>query len=323
MQKIIRLFWNANERRLRSFWRLAIHVVSLIAGLIVLMVITQVFVALIDEVDYLAYISCQAILQNIIVVVLVVFACVWPDRRPITALGLRLDNRWWANLGYGFTLGAALMTVIFLIELRMGWITVEPTDASTGGLIAGQAFWILAMLFVGFGEEILSRGHHFKNLCEGLRFLGLGSSLVIASVLSSLFFAMLHFFNPGSSIVSILAVTLAGVMFCIARVTTGSLAAPIGMHFAWNYFQGGVFGFPVSGNQVGGSLLYTTQLGNPIMTGGDFGPEAGVLGILAIVLAMAAFAYWPKTEQPALANAIELTRPPHRKASTSVGSELI
>lgn len=76
---------------------------------------------------------------------------------------------------------------------------------------------------------------------------------------------------------------LFGLMFALGYLLTGELALPIGLHWSWNLFQGNVFGFPVSGKAGdGGGILRITQTGPDLLTGGSFGPEAGVVGLVAL-----------------------------------------
>ena len=69
----------------------------------------------------------------------------------------------------------------------------------------------------------------------------------------------------------------------VGYLLTGELAFPIGLHFAWNFVQGNVFGFPVSGKSaVGATVIAIDQGGSPLWMGGAFGPEAGLVGVLAM-----------------------------------------
>ena len=225
---------------------------------------------------------------------LVATASVWAsgrflDRRPFSGFGLRLDRTWWSDLGFGLLLGALLMTGIFLAQLAAGWATV------TGSFVAGDgaSFFptILApvalFVCVGFYEELVSRGYQLTNLAEGLNGTALGpkGAIVLAWAISSSVFAAIHLFNPNTSALSTLNIFLAGMMLGSGYVLTGRLAIPIGLHTTWNFFQGNVFGFPVSGlDLVGATFLSTRQTGPDLTTGGPFGPEAGLLAPAAMAV---------------------------------------
>jgi hypothetical protein len=195
-------------------------------------------------------------------------------------------------LGFGLLLGAILMVFIFLMELTFGW--VEVTGYFQPSNLNNSIWFVLVIslihyISVGIYEEMLSRGYHLRNLAEGLNFKAVGPkmSLLAAYLISSSIFGILHIGNPNSSLVSTLNIILAGLFLGLGFVLTGELAIPIGLHITWNFFQGNVFGFPVSGTNSGGSMIQIAQSGPQWMTGGAFGPEAGVVGILAILIGCA------------------------------------
>jgi hypothetical protein len=82
------------------------------------------------------------------------------------------------------------------------------------------------------------------------------------------------------------------LFFATAVRVTGRLSTAIGAHIAWNFVQGAVFGFPVSGDKEGASLIGIAQAGPELLTGGAFGPEAGLLGAVASAAGIAFMLAW-------------------------------
>ncbi|MCA1688735.1 MAG: CPBP family intramembrane metalloprotease [Actinobacteria bacterium] len=229
------------------------------------------------------------------------------DRRPFADFGFHFGGGWWLDFLFGMALGALLMTAIFLVELGSGWVTV----AGSFETVEPGTFFALAILLpttvyvcVGIYEELLSRGYQLRNAAEGLNYPAVGprGAVLLAWVLSSIFFGALHAANPNATAVSTLNIAMAGLMLGFGYVLTGELATPIGLHITWNFFQGSVFGFPVSGlGPVGATFLSTEQGGPTLWTGGPFGPEAGLLGPAAMILGGLLIALWVRLRSGKLA----------------------
>lgn len=221
------------------------------------------------------------------------------DRRRFRDFGLRINRRWWTDLGVGFLLGGVLMTGIFLLQLALGWITI------TGFFVIGGvpqwtfAYWFLLSVFsylVGsIIEELLHRGFLLTNFAEGFQIGPVGPTVAVGLgiALTSGFFAFTHATAPNATTISTLSIALAGVFLALGYVLTGELALPIGVHIAWNFFEGNLYGFPISGSTTT-SLVGIRQSGPEIFTGGAFGPEAGLLGVGAILLGMAVTVVWAR-----------------------------
>jgi uncharacterized protein len=299
------LFWNQKESRLRAFWRLLIHSFLLFTGLIIAN-IGLVLVAMVsgDPAELLQsgeglehlignLIATQPVLviASSVLTLLSFLLATWLagrflDRRRFVDFGFHFSKLWWLDLLFGLALGALLMGGVFLFQRAAGWVEVTSTFAAPGG-----RFWagILAagVLFIGTGiqEELLSRGYHLRNLAEGFNSSRFGPrrALLLAYLLSSAVFSLLHILNPNSSLISTLNLLLAGLFLGFGYLLTGELAIPIGLHITWNFFQGNVFGFPVSGQDFGVTFIQIQQGGPDLWTGGPFGPEAGLLGIAAML----------------------------------------
>jgi uncharacterized protein len=250
------------------------------------------------------------------------------DRRPFSGFGLRLKDRgWWLDLGFGLFLGALLMTGIFLVEFRAGWIRVTSTFETSSGepFVPAILAPVVFFLCVGIYEELVSRGYQLRNMAEGLNYPGLGpkSAVILAWVISSSLFGLLHLANPGAGLVSTVNITFAGLLFGLGYVLTGRLAIPIGMHMTWNFFQGNVFGFPVSGIEpIGATFISIEQDGPPLFTGGAFGPEAGLLDIAATLVGSLLIWLWARARSGKATLQTSIAEPPVNRIGPEQGSSL-
>jgi len=167
----------------------------------------------------------------------------------------------------GVALGAGLFVLTILL-LRASHAATWGGSAGSSGLAQAGALALASAV----GEELIFRGGLFRILEESL-----GSAL--AMTLSGALFGLLHALNPGATLVSSTAIALeAGVLLAATYALTRSLWAPIGLHFGWNFTEGGVFGAAVSGGQAHG-LFKVALAGPPWLTGGAFGPEASVVAV--------------------------------------------
>ena len=173
----------------------------------------------------------------------------------------------------GVLLGVLLFCVVYAalwslgIATFLGWGT-------TDGLLATFA----GAMGAAFGEEIVFRGSLYRLLEEGF---GTTAAVLVSGAL----FGLLHAGNPGATAASSAAIALeAGILLAAAYAATRSLWLPIGLHFGWNFTEGGIFGASVSGGESHG-LLNVHLAGPEALTGGQFGPEASLVAV-AVSLAI-------------------------------------
>lgn len=291
--RIRSIVWNADERRLRAPVRLLIASVLVLAALVLFRVAFDAF----------APANPSALRPAVLKVgvsampgLAVLVAARWLDRRTFADAGLGFDRDWWVDLAFGLLLGAGLMTAIFLVALLAGWVRVDGTFATgstVGGFAAGMAILTLQFVVVGFAEELVARGYLLTNVAEGLSdYLSDRVAVAVAVGVSSFVFGAAHLSNPNSTLVSTLGISLAGVFLAAGYVLTDELAIPVGLHITWNLFQGGVYGFSVSGLGIETSVVAATETGPDVVTGGAFGPEAGALGVGAVLLGTALVVYY-------------------------------
>lgn len=292
MRRLQWLVWNRSERRLRAPWRLLFGAVLFVLVSIVTILALQIL-PVISGFGLLASVSpaIQPLVLNAIVggvIVLMLVAIAWNiDRRPVSDYGLDIDREWWVDCGVGLLVGAAAMSAIVLLGIAGGWFAVEAVGPSTGSLSTLLGL-VCVFLIVGFYEELLIRGFLLTNIAEGSQWfeaVSARTAAILATLISAGIFGGLHATNPNATLVSTLVISAAGVMLALGYLYTGELAIPIGIHITWNAFQGLVYGLPVSGAELPVSLVATTARGPEIVSGGAFGPEAGLLGLLGVVFA--------------------------------------
>ncbi|HZY64486.1 MAG TPA: CPBP family intramembrane glutamic endopeptidase [Rubrobacteraceae bacterium] len=331
----MQLFFEERERRPRAVWRLLAQVVIFQAATFLFFAPLAAVWSLASSAETFSDGSVAAFAESPTILLFgsisslgAVFLSLWLagrffDRRPFRDFGFHLDGGWWLDLAFGLALGAVLMSGIFLVEISLGWVRVEGTFESG---LPGTPFWvalalpIVIFLCVGVYEEAFSRGYELLNMAEGLNypFLGPRGAIAVAWVLSSGIFGILHLGNPNATPLSAFNIALAGLLLGAGYILTGELAIPIGLHITWNFFQGNVFGFPVSGlGPVGATFLSTEQGGTDLWTGGEFGPEAGLMDPIATLIGISLIALWVRLRRGHVGIHTSLAEPPKTVPETS------
>ena len=173
----------------------------------------------------------------------------------------------------GLTLGAALMSLVVAVIFIAGAYSVNGFNSPEVAVPA-----LVAAVMAGVTEELLSRAAVFRII---ERWLGSWITLGLTAAL----FAVMHIPNPNATAFSTLSVAVGGgLMLCAAYMTTRHIWLPIGIHIAWNFFQGGVFGAATSGVEISG-LLQSNLYGPAYLSGGAFGPEGSIVAFIAFALA--------------------------------------
>jgi membrane protease YdiL (CAAX protease family) len=326
---MLSVFYNRRQRRFRCAIRLVLQswmMIAMIVGSII--PLTEFWRWLGHSTSSPMFLAAMGFIQASAVAASVLLASWLIDRRDagFTAATYGWQRWCWSELAIGFALGGGAMLAIFGIELALGWIQVQPfrerSLTQLGHFLSYFLVTLTLFLAVGISEELLSRGYQLKNLAEGLRGCGKRSSVAMATLLSSLVFGGLHAFNEHSTMVSCLSVSLAGMMLATGRIVFGNLAAPIGIHVAWNLFQGPILGFPVSGNVIPGGPIELVQAGPAVWTGGQFGPEAGLIGVLAVVVLWCILLGWGSRRKTFSREMARLTRLPRCRRVASCGPGL-
>ena len=193
------------------------------------------------------------------------------EKRSFSSIGFNKNN-WLKKYSLGFLIGLAMMSIIVLILFPFGYITVEKKPIQPVGIsaIASVLVILLGWIIQGATEEIVTRGWLLNVLSTKYN---IGVGLLISSTL----FGLMHLTNPNVNYIAVINIILVGLFYGLYVIKTNDLWAVCGMHSAWNFAQGNIFGFKVSGLDVSvGSLIDLNLVGSDFVTGGIFGPEAGI-----------------------------------------------
>lgn len=221
-----------------------------------------------------------------VLVLLVTWACLRLRKQSLSSVGFRIDRRWLQHLALGLALGMGSLLLAALMIIATGGVTFEADPGRSLGMLA---YGLYLFAFVALLEETLFRGFLFQRLVDG-------AGVWFAQIALALLFALGHWDNPGmagvTKLVASVELGLAAMMLGLAYLRTRSLALPIGLHLGWNWAQGHVLGFGVSGLDHQGWLRPVFHDRAGWLSGGEFGPEASVFGIVADLVVIGLLWRW-------------------------------
>lgn len=202
-------------------------------------------------------------------------------RSVAAGLGVLWSARSVLDLSVGLLISGMVMAAVFWTERAVGAIQIMPSGDSAApiGALARQSL-------IAFEEEFIMRSLLLSGLILALR-----GRAALAIGVSAALFGMSHLSNPNASSLAILGNALGGVVYGVAFVRSGGIWLPLGLHLSWNFVQGPILGFTVSGMDHGGFQTITTT-GPDWLTGGAYGPEAGLVGIASRFLVITSVLIW-------------------------------
>ena len=208
------------------------------------------------------------------------------DRRSFKSLGFKwkdYENDGW--LGFFIApllLGIGSIMLVLTTFLQFQEISIDPEKLMIG---------MILMMLVAYAEELIIRGYLLNNLMQSC-------NKWIALAITSGFFALMHLANPGFTILSFANILLAGLLLGINYIYTKNLWFGLLLHFSWNFFQGPVYGYEVSGIKFSG-IFQQSILGPALWTGGAFGFEGSFLCSLLLLLAIIMTGFFFNKKYPA------------------------
>jgi uncharacterized protein len=280
------IFINA-AGRLRSGWRLLIFAFIYISLLFLLSSVARVVYAITLLIvpgrslgNYFENIVFRLIL--LVAALLAGYLCTrWLEGLPWRALGLWLHAHWLRDFLIGSVIGVGSLALATAIAAAGGGLrfTVSGRNAL---FQVGQTLLFSALLFIlaALAEEALFRGYPLQTLTRA-------NLAWLAVFLTSVPFAAVHLRNPNVVAgFTFINTALAGVWLAVAYLRTRSLWFPLGIHWAWNWALGSLFGLPVSGitDIAPNPLLHGTDLGPAWLTGGSYGIEGGLTCTITLIV---------------------------------------
>ncbi len=280
------IFTSPDHDRLRAGWRILLQSVLMIAlGLCAMLPITIFLIwtnAITPNMD-LSVFNMETILPLQIAELVMITGSVYLarrffDKKSFSSLGVELNSSAVRDTFAGIVIAFLIMGLIYTFEFSMGWVIFEgfSWQFEAGSQVAKSALgFAVIFILTGWNEELISRGYHLQNISEGMgRWWGI--------VISSAVFGIAHITNPNATWFAAFGIFIGGLFFAFSYIRSNQLWLPIGLHIGWNFSQGVIFGFPVSGLTI--NPLIRVQFSGPVLwSGGAFGPEAGLVLLPALL----------------------------------------
>lgn len=204
------------------------------------------------------------------------------ERRSIVTMGFHLDGAFKKYIR-GFLFGFLMIALSAIMLMLLGEVEVSKGDLIFNdiSMIFGFLFMIIGWIIQGATEEIMMRGY-------ALPVLGTKINIPVGVLISSSIFGFLHLLNSGISPLAIVNLILFGVFAAFYAMYEDSLWGVCALHSSWNWAQGNIFGFLVSGGgNMGGSIFTFTNKTDTIVNGGAFGPEGGLVITIIYLIGIA------------------------------------
>lgn len=294
-----------NDGKVRSGWRAAAFLFAFFLVASVLIVISINAIALLplgESATSQLPVIIPFTVSTVVALVVGWLCAKFLEKLPFSSLGASFAKGWLAHLASGLAVGAVTFLVAIIVVVASGSMSFSFNAASTGQAIAATLASTFVIFTVGAAsEEALFRGYLLQTFDRSdLKWFGVA--------MTSLLFAFAHNANPGANPLALVNTLIAGVWFAVAYFKTRDLWFPFGIHLAWNWLQGPVFGITVSGitGFAPDPLLRANDVGPAWLTGANYGIEGGVACTLALILSTAGIIFFnAKTQSSKVAKETE------------------
>lgn len=301
-------FWRDEDNRLRAFWRIALAFVLFV---LIARGSRFLFAMLTGNGAALADTTPSDVARLVVLLLVLWLVAKYVDKRPFSSYGLKLRQKpFWFDLSFGLVLGGMLITAVFAVEYGLGWIEIVDTFVRTVDTVFGLALLVplINLIAAAVFTELFFRGFLLVNLAESFNFLRAsyqpdpppGSLNRIQTVLNTVYdrlpvltawllatFLFLIYRTADGMTSSVFILNLVRVSFLLTLpfLLTRNLGMPLGLSLGWNIFANSVFGLRVNELITTKTSVLAILLKGPVnLTGGEAGPESGMMGMGAIIL---------------------------------------
>lgn len=226
--------------------------------------------------QYMPDITLISLFFTAITIVGVIIYVRFIEKRSLYSMGF---NRKKAVRSYilGYLIGIVMFSVVIIILYLTNNISYEGYAFSAFPMVIP---FFIGFLIQGMSEEVMMRGYLMNSLAAR-------HNVIIAILVNSVIFGLLHLFNPGVSFLAILNIVLFGIFASVYAMNFNSIWGVCALHSAWNFVQGNVYGLEVSGLNAKSSIFSFKAVGHELITGGSFGPEGGIAVTFVLIISTA------------------------------------
>lgn len=202
------------------------------------------------------------------------------ERRPLWTAGLEARNAFF-YYARGLMIGLLMFSSAIAIMALFGWVAPQPDG---GALQVFDRSALLGALLVFGGWMVQGGAEELMTSGFLLPILALRWRVWSGILLSSAIFALLHSFNPNLTHIALLNLFLFGLFTSFYALREGGLWGIFAFHGIWNWIQGSIYGFEVSGQNFESSIVFDLmEVGPDWLTGGAFGPEGGMIVTMVLL----------------------------------------
>ena len=198
------------------------------------------------------------------------------DRLPFSIMGLSIRGRGY-DIFYGLATALAIYAIGFSFTAGLGFVVIDGFSFDLWTLFYSFIFFFA----VAISEEVMCRGYILGRMLQA------NVNRFLALFLSSLVFALLHMFNPNITVLSFINILIAGCMMGVVYLYTRNLWFPISLHLFWNWIQGPILGYEVSGMELMPSFIQLSLPSNNMWNGGMFGFEGSIVCTVLMLIFIA------------------------------------